>query len=121
VVPYCNAQLSAFQRSLDSLADLDISVVALSVDNEASHRIQNRSIRQWLQRRPRPANSTSHYPSFVKPFFSQILLEGPFVTAGKAWTCPNFRSPRAFSRTSRTAWLAIPRFWNSGRIIHPIS
>src|SRR6266699_2809392 len=26
--PYCNAQLSAFQRSLDSLADADISVVA---------------------------------------------------------------------------------------------
>ena len=34
--PYCNAQLSAFQRSLDSLADLDISVVALSVDDEAT-------------------------------------------------------------------------------------
>src|SRR5690348_10525441 len=34
--PYCNAQLSAFQRSLDSLADLDISVVALSVDDEAA-------------------------------------------------------------------------------------
>jgi alkyl hydroperoxide reductase subunit AhpC len=29
--PYCNAQLSAFQRSLDSLADMDASVVALSV------------------------------------------------------------------------------------------
>src|SRR5580704_14876961 len=34
--PYCNAQLSAFQRSLDSLADADISVVALSVDDEAA-------------------------------------------------------------------------------------
>jgi len=34
--PYCNAQLSAFQRSLDSLADVDISVVALSVDDEAT-------------------------------------------------------------------------------------
>ena len=34
--PYCNAQLSAFQRSLDSLADLDISVIALSVDDEAT-------------------------------------------------------------------------------------
>ena len=34
--PYCNAQLSAFQRSLDSLADADISVVALSVDDEAT-------------------------------------------------------------------------------------
>ena len=58
---------------------------------------------------------------FVKLFFSQSLLEGPFVTAGKAWICPNFRSVRAFSKTSRTAWLAIPRPWNSGRIIHPIS
>src|SRR5260221_13309072 len=34
--PYCNAQLSAFQRSLESLADADISVVALSVDDEAT-------------------------------------------------------------------------------------
>jgi peroxiredoxin len=34
--PYCNAQLSAFQRSLDSLADAEISVVALSVDDEAT-------------------------------------------------------------------------------------
>ena len=34
--PYCNAQLSAFQRSLDNLADVDISVVALSVDDEAT-------------------------------------------------------------------------------------
>jgi peroxiredoxin len=34
--PYCNAQLSAFQRSLDSLADVDISVVALSVDDETT-------------------------------------------------------------------------------------
>jgi hypothetical protein len=47
-------------------------------------------------------------PNFVKPFFSQILLEGPFVTAGKAWICPNIRSARAFPKTSRTAWLAIP-------------
>jgi peroxiredoxin len=34
--PYCNAQLSAFQRSLDRLSDLDVSVVALSVDDEAT-------------------------------------------------------------------------------------
>ena len=34
--PYCNAQLSAFQRSLDSLAGLGTSVVALSVDDEAT-------------------------------------------------------------------------------------
>ena len=34
--PYCNAQLSAFQRSLDSLTGADISVVALSVDDEAT-------------------------------------------------------------------------------------
>jgi hypothetical protein len=49
------------------------------------------------------------------------LVGRPFVTAGKAWICPNFRSARAFSKTSRTAWLALPRCWNSGRIIHPIS
>jgi peroxiredoxin len=34
--PYCNAQLSAFQRSHDGLAALDVSVVALSVDDEAT-------------------------------------------------------------------------------------
>src|SRR5271170_329271 len=34
--PYCNAQLSAFQRSHDGLAALGVSVVALSVDDEAT-------------------------------------------------------------------------------------
>src|ERR1700685_4381850 len=34
--PYCNAQLSAFQRSLDRLADVGALVAALSVDDEAS-------------------------------------------------------------------------------------
>jgi peroxiredoxin len=32
--PYCNAQLRAFQRARDSLADVDARVVALSVDDE---------------------------------------------------------------------------------------
>jgi peroxiredoxin len=36
--PYCNAQLRAFQRSLDSLAQMDVSLVALSVDDEATTR-----------------------------------------------------------------------------------
>src|ERR1700758_3227618 len=36
--PYCNAQLSAFQRALDGLAELDASVVALPVDDEATTR-----------------------------------------------------------------------------------
>jgi peroxiredoxin len=34
--PYCNAQLRAFQRSLHSLTDSDVRVVALSVDDEAT-------------------------------------------------------------------------------------
>jgi peroxiredoxin len=34
--PYCNAQLSAFQRSLDRLADIGVQVAALSVDDEAT-------------------------------------------------------------------------------------
>jgi peroxiredoxin len=34
--PYCNAQLSAFQRALDGLAEMDVTVVALSVDDEAA-------------------------------------------------------------------------------------
>lgn len=34
--PYCNAQLSAFQRSLDRLADIGVRVAALSVDDEAT-------------------------------------------------------------------------------------
>jgi peroxiredoxin len=36
--PYCNAQLSAFQRALDGLAEINTSVVALSVDDEATTR-----------------------------------------------------------------------------------
>ncbi len=32
--PYCNAQLRAFQRASDALADTGIRVVALSVDSE---------------------------------------------------------------------------------------
>ena len=34
--PYCNAQLSSFQRSLDHLADIGAQVAALSVDDEAT-------------------------------------------------------------------------------------
>ena len=34
--PYCNAQLSAFQRASDSLAEVGAKVVALSVDDEAT-------------------------------------------------------------------------------------
>jgi peroxiredoxin len=34
--PYCNAQLRAFQRSLDRFADLDTQVIALSVDDETT-------------------------------------------------------------------------------------
>lgn len=34
--PYCNAQLRAFQRAADSLAEVGAKVVALSVDDEAT-------------------------------------------------------------------------------------
>jgi peroxiredoxin len=34
--PYCNAQLSAFQRAGQALAGADIQVIALSVDDEAT-------------------------------------------------------------------------------------
>lgn len=34
--PYCNAQLRAFQRAKDRLADVGARVVALSVDDEAT-------------------------------------------------------------------------------------
>jgi peroxiredoxin len=34
--PYCNAQLRAFQRSLDRLTDLGVEVAALSVDDETT-------------------------------------------------------------------------------------
>ncbi|WP_433296925.1 peroxiredoxin family protein [Pseudonocardia sp. CA-142604] len=34
--PYCNAQLRAFERAHDSLAEVDAAVVALSVDDEAT-------------------------------------------------------------------------------------
>ena len=36
--PYCNAQLSAFQRAAESLADVGAKIVALSVDDEATTR-----------------------------------------------------------------------------------
>ena len=36
--PYCSAQLRAFQRTADRLAEFDIRVVALSVDDEATTR-----------------------------------------------------------------------------------
>ena len=36
--PYCNAQLRAFQRAADSLAEVDARVVALSVDDEITTR-----------------------------------------------------------------------------------
>ena len=36
--PYCNAQLRAFQRSLDRFADMDTLVIALSVDDETTTR-----------------------------------------------------------------------------------
>lgn len=36
--PYCNAQLAAFVRAAEQLAELDIRVVALSVDDEATTR-----------------------------------------------------------------------------------
>ena len=36
--PYCNAQLRAFQRSLDKLTELEVGVVALSVDDEPTTR-----------------------------------------------------------------------------------
>jgi peroxiredoxin len=36
--PYCNAQLSAFQRALYGLAEVDAAVLALSVDDEATTR-----------------------------------------------------------------------------------
>ena len=34
--PYCNAQLRAFQRAADNLAEVGAKVVALSVDDEAT-------------------------------------------------------------------------------------
>ena len=36
--PHCNAQLRAFQRSLDRLTDMDTLVIALSVDDETTTR-----------------------------------------------------------------------------------
>lgn len=34
--PYCNAQLRAFQRATDTLAEVGVNVVALSVDDQAT-------------------------------------------------------------------------------------
>ena len=45
--PYCNAQLRAFQRSLDRFAEIGILVAALSVDGEAT--TQNLIAKHGLQ------------------------------------------------------------------------
>jgi thiol-disulfide isomerase/thioredoxin len=50
--PYCNAQLSAFQRALDGLAEMDMTVVALSVDDEAT-------TQQLIAKPMRPARSST--------------------------------------------------------------
>jgi peroxiredoxin len=34
--PYCNAQLAAFSRAYDTLAEIGVRIVALSVDDEAT-------------------------------------------------------------------------------------
>ena len=91
--PYCNAQLSAFERSLDSLADVDISVVALSVDDEATtvDLIRARPRRpghrqRVLQRRHRPTRpSGRRRPGRLPP------RTHPSQLAAKAW---QFRSPK---------------------------
>lgn len=36
--PYCNAQLRAFQRAQETLADMDVRTLALSVDDESTTR-----------------------------------------------------------------------------------
>jgi peroxiredoxin len=36
--PYCNAQLRAFQRAQETLTDMDVRTVALSVDDESTTR-----------------------------------------------------------------------------------
>jgi peroxiredoxin len=36
--PYCNAQLRAFQRSAETLDSLDVKIVSISVDDEATAR-----------------------------------------------------------------------------------
>jgi peroxiredoxin len=45
--PYCNAQLRAFQRSLDRFAEIGILVAALSVDDEAT--TKNLIVKHGLQ------------------------------------------------------------------------
>ena len=51
--PYCNAQLRAFQRSGQALADAGIRVAALSVDDEATTAAADRQARPDLPRRLR--------------------------------------------------------------------
>ncbi len=82
-------------------------VISLVCGNTDSRSDQNRSIHQWLHRRGRPENSTSTSPTFVKPFFSQMRLEAPFVTPGKrgaARTCA--RSAPAPASRAQPGWRA---------------
>src|ERR1700745_2486404 len=67
--PYCNAQLSAFQRSLDKLADADISIVALSVDDEATtvDLIARHGLRSRVGHSADPTAITRAPGAFVNP------------------------------------------------------
>jgi AhpC/TSA family len=49
--PYCNAQLRAFQRTHDKLAELDVRVLALSVDDRGDDTRTGRQARSRVSRR----------------------------------------------------------------------
>src|SRR5258708_10339826 len=72
--PYCNAQLSAFQRSLDSLADADISAVALSVHHEATtlDLIARHSLR-------RPVGHSAAAPAIAQPTRALVNPHPPYL------------------------------------------
>ena len=67
--PYCNAQLRSFERAHDKLAAQDISVVALSVDDEPTTRelITRHGLRYPVGHSANPAAVAAATGAFVNP------------------------------------------------------
>src|SRR6266849_5534171 len=91
--PYCNAQLSAFQRSHDGLAALGVSVVAVSVDEEAT--TQNLISKHGLQF---PVGHSADAGAVA-------AITGAFVNPDPRYpgTAPRRRRPRRPRRRRRAA------------------
>jgi thiol-disulfide isomerase/thioredoxin len=115
--PYCNAQLSAFQRALAGLAEADAPVVALPVDDEAATRdlIARRGLRfpaghRARRRRGRRCDrrsSTPARPSCSRPGSCSTAAAGSSSASTPA--APSGGSSRQTSSASSATCADTPR------------